>query len=430
MSEPIAEGMSASESAAAGSTASPAVRLVGRGLPNRAVVRGARVESVPGTLLVSRDGRTLRTFTVGPQGDVVAAAHLGGPLLADIAPHSLGAVDLLDADEHRVARFDLRDWVPEADELTRSRDALERSGLVPLLEHAGLALRPVPASGLAAALDARPPSVAPWRGLPVAYTVLRTVAVVLAVGALLVSIFATPPDVLWWAASAGLLISTLAAGGLWLRAVVADRLPTNGVPELRPRPAGAASRRFRRTARLRAEPGEVVLLDGLGRERRLPRTGPFAVTSAAVVRDGTPNAQLELRTAAGVPRATLPWDHWFGGEGGREALDEWCAAAALPLERRAAPARRHRTEEEAARMIYAPPIREIVAASTWPHGLPGQAAVWQTAPFAFFLLLYSYAGSPAGVPWVLVATVLLTAGVQCARLLARRIWLDVPVRSS
>ena len=63
------------------------------------------------------------------------------------------------------------------------------------------------------------------------------------------------------------------------------------------------------------------MVDGLGRERRLPRGGPRGVTTAAVVRPGTPSAQLELRTADGTPRATLPWPVWFGADGA-DAVDE------------------------------------------------------------------------------------------------------------
>jgi hypothetical protein len=249
--------------------------------------------------------------------------------------------------------------------------------------------------------------------------------------ALLFAGLAELPDPLWWAASLGLLASSLVAVGLWLGTAVRDRLPEDAVPAVRPHPSGPVTRRFRRTASLRIEPEDVVVVDGLGRERRLPRTGTHGVTTAAVVRAGTPHAQLELRTASGTPRATLPWREWFGGAGGDAALETACASAGLPLERRAAPARRPETEEQTARLIYSPPRREFVAASTWPHGLPGQAAVWQTAPFASFLLIYSLGGgAPAGAQWALVATLLLTAVPQVVRLLGRRVWLDVPVRTS
>jgi hypothetical protein len=409
----------------------PAVaRLAARGLGQRAVVRTTRLEAAPGRLVLTRAGRAVRTLRVGPDGDVASAVHIGGPVLEDVAPHSLGAVDLLGPTGDRVARLDLADWVPEADELTRSRAALDRSGLVPLLEEAGLPLRPVPASELAAAVRARPPSLAPWRRLPPAYTALRSVAVVVAAAALVWGIVAGVPAALWVPASLGLLLSTLAAAGLWARAVVQDRIDDGGAPVLRPHPGGPVTRRFLRVARVRLEPDEVVVLDGLGRERRLPRTGPGGIGTAAIVREGTAQAQVELRTLSGTPRATLPWASWCGGPGGPGALEETCAAAGLPVQHGAAPARRPQAEEQAARAVHSPPGRELVAAHTWPHGVPGQAAVVQSAAFAGLLALYGLGGAPALAQAALVATLALTALPQAVRLLGRRLWLDRPVRSS
>ena len=144
------------------------------GPPQRTRVRDTRLEAAPGRLSLTRGGRLVRSLTVGADGDVATAAHLGGPVLADVAPHSLGAVDLLAPDGSRVARIELGDWVPEADELTRHREALGRSGVAELLEQAGIPVRPVPPSELAAAVTASPPQLTPWRRLPLAYTVLRS----------------------------------------------------------------------------------------------------------------------------------------------------------------------------------------------------------------------------------------------------------------
>ncbi|SDF22029.1 hypothetical protein SAMN05660662_1399 [Blastococcus aurantiacus] len=403
-------------------------RPAARGIPQRDVVRRVRLVAGPQRLALVRDGRVLREFAVGAEGDVTTAAHLGGPLLADVAPHSLGAVDLLAPDGSRVARIDLRDWVPEAEELTRPREALERSGVPDLLDQAGIPLRPVPPSELVAALTASPPLLTPWRRLPVAYTVLRSAAAVLAVVALLWAILGDEPPVsLWTAAASGLLLSTLAAAGLWAFGLLAGRDRGTGAPALRPLPAVPSTRRFRRTAQLRLEPEDVVVVDGLGRERRLPRGGSRGVTSAAVVRPGTATAQLELRTADGTPRATLPWALWFGADGADAALERACADAGLLLDRSAAPARRPQDEEHLARGIHSPPGRATVAAATWPSGLPGQAAVWQTAAFAAFLLMYGFLvdDGPA-VTVALLATLVLTAGVQWGRLLWRRLVLDRP----
>ena len=397
-------------------------------LGQRAQVRATRLEAAPGRLVLTRDGRPVQSFTVGPGGDVATAAHLGGPVFADVAPHSLGAVDLLAPDGSRVARIELRDWVPEADELTRHREALGRSGVAELLEQAGIPVRAVPPSELAAAVSASPPLLTPWRRLPLAYTVLRSAAAVVAVVALIWAILGDEPPVgLWTAAALGLLLSTLVAAGLWAAALLTGRDPGAGAPTMRPQPSVPATRRFRRTAQLRLEAEDVVVVDGLGRERRLPRGGSRGVTNAAVVRPGTPSAQLELRTADGTPRATLPWPFWFGADGADAALERACVDAGLRLDRSAVPARRPQEEEQLARGLHSPPGPATVSAFTWPPGLPGQAAVWQTAPFAAFLLLYGFLVDHPPVGTIaLVVTLVLTAGLQWGRLLWRRLVLDRP----
>ena len=424
------DGTGAEASALTSSTTLPPepARPAAAGPSQRARVRDTRLEAAPGRLSLTRGGRPIRSLTVGAEGDVATAADLGGPVFADVVPHSLGAVDLLAPDGSRVARIELGDWVPEADELTRHREALGRSGLAELLEQAGIPVRPVPPSELAAAVTASPPRLTPWRRLPWAYTVLRSAAAVVAVVALIWAILGDEPPVgLWTAAALGLLLSTLVAAGLWAAALLTGRDPGAGAPTLRPRPSAPATRRFRRTAQLRLEPDDVVVVDGLGRERRLPRGGSRGVTTAAVVRPGTPSAQLELRTADGTPRATLPWPFWFGADGADAALERACGDAGLRLDRSAAPARRPQEEEQLARGLHSPPGPATVSAFTWPPGLPGQAAVWQTALFAAFLLLYGFLVDHPPVGTIaLVVTLVLTAGLQWGRLLWRRLVLDRP----
>ena len=145
-------------------------------------------------------------------------------------------------------------------------------------------------------------------------------------------------------------------------------------PVLRPHPSVPVTRRFRRVARLRVEPDLVVVIDGVGRERRLPRHGPLAGTHAAVVRHGTDRAQVELRTAKGVPRATLPWEQWFGGTGGEAALEQTCAAGGLALERGRASTLRTPSEEERARKAF-PPMRALSSSAvTGPSRLAARSA--------------------------------------------------------
>lgn len=404
----------------------PAVVRPGmRGLPHRALIREVSLHAEPGALALRRAGRELRRLGVGPGQDVEQAQHLGGPLLADIAPHLLGAIDLIAPDGTRVARLDLRDWVPEADELTDASEALRRSGLAQLLERAGLPLRPVPRSELVEALRAAVPPLLPLRGTPWAYTVVRSAAVVAATVALVIAVVTDVPTMLWRLASIGLLLSTLAALGLWSAAALRDRIDDGDHPVLRPHPSVPVTRRFARLARLRVEPEVVVVIDGLGRERRLPRSGPLGVTSVAVVRDGTDAAQVELRTDAGVPRATLPWDQWCGSEA---ALAQVCARGGLVLRRGVAPARRPHEEERRARRVFSSQVRGVASLTIWPRGLPGDAAVWQTVAMASLLLVYSWSDDPPpGTQTLVLITLCLALLPHLARLAARRLWLDVPV---
>ncbi|MCW2581867.1 MAG: hypothetical protein JWQ53_657 [Klenkia sp.] len=406
----------------------PVVHPGMRGLPDRAAIREVALHAEPGALVLTRAGRELRRLRVGPGAEVEQALHLGGPVLGDVAPDMLGAIDLVDGHGGRVARLDLGDWVPEADELTTSAEALRRSGLGSLLERAGLPVRPVPASQLADALRAAVPPLLPLRRMPVAFTALRSVAVVVAVAALIVAVVGDVPDLLWQGAGFGLLLSTIAGLALWLSAAARDRIVDGDHPVLRPHPSTPVTRRFCRVARLRVEPDVVVVIDGLGRERRLPRLGALAVTTAAVVRDGTDRAQVELRTASGVPRATLPCDQWCAGHGGDAALSHVCAAGGLALERGSAPARRPQAEEERARQVFSSHDNRTVARTMWPHGLPGAAAVWQTAAFAWLLLLYSFSDDPPAFTRAMLGTAgALALLPHLARLAVRRFWLDVPM---
>jgi hypothetical protein len=409
--------------------AAPTGRPSARGLPVRRVVRRVRLRGEPGALVATdADGREVRTV-VGADG-VVSAVHVGGPLFADVAPDSLGAVDLLRADGARHARLDLRDWVPEAAELTDAQEALHRSELTEVLERAGLALRPVAPSQLAEAIDATDlPALVPLSArLPPGYTVVRSLAVAVSfvsVGLGLTTDVAQGGLVL--GACALLLASTLWAAALWARALRDDRLPDDGAPTLGPHPDATVTRRFLRTARLRIARDDVVVVDGLGRERRLPRSGPHAVIAAAVVREGTPTAQVELQTADGTGRATLPWELWCAGDGGDQALEAVCRDGGLELVRGAAPSRRPSAQEQRARAAYAPPDPRLVAdVRSYPAGLPGQAASVQTTAFALLLLLVTalVPDVPAAAAPMAVLTLLLSAGAPVLRLLRRRLWLD------
>lgn len=424
MSQPVPEGNAAS-TALAGPTARPAAQR----LPLRHLARTARLRAEPGAL-VFVDGRGReRRILLGPDG-VTAAAHVGGPILTDVVPGSLGAVDLLRADGSRSARLELSDWVPEAVELSDPEQALRRSGLPEVLAHAGLALQPVPTSQLAEAIDARPPSLLPRPGLPsIGYTALRALAVLAAFFAVGLGLITdATPGRLAVVAAGLLLASSVWAAGLWAVELWRDRRPATTAPVLRPHPGSPVSRRFRRVAQLRLEPDEIVVVDTLGGERWLPRTGAHAVDHAEVVREGSTNGQVELRTADGTARATLPWDPWCGGPQGVRALEEVCRAGGLPLVRPGVPARRDRDDEVTARAVYGPADPTTAAAAlSYPPGLPGSAAAIQSSAFALLLVVVGLLpDAPDAVVPLAVATLVLTAGLPLGRFLGRRLWLDRP----
>jgi hypothetical protein len=265
--------------------------------------------------------------------------------------------------------------------------------------------------------------------VPWAFTILRAVAVCLVFVTLVLVATGRAPSALGWVAAGGLAASTSYALGLWLLAVARGRAPRTVVAGLRPHPGVPVTRRFARCCRVRVEPTALVLVDAFGHERRLPRTGPSGVRKVAVVRGGTSAAQVEFRTGTDVPRATLPWDPWFSAPDGAGALDQLCAAAELPIDRHASPAARPRAEEAAAREVYSPPARTRVQESTWPRGLPGQAAVWQSAAFSAFLVLAGLGTHPIprGAQLLAGAVLLVTVGAHLVRLALRRLWFDVPV---
>ena len=157
----------------------------------------------------------------GGGGRPGAVRGRAGP--AHVRPGLLGVVDLVRADGERVARLDLADWVPEAAELTDSAECAATVGA----EAIARACRPGGAPRAGRAARRRPPgsgpALLPLQAVPRPYTVLRSVAIVIAVVALLRATRWDVPDLLWRFASLGLLVSTLAGLGLWLDALWRDR---------------------------------------------------------------------------------------------------------------------------------------------------------------------------------------------------------------
>ena len=402
----------------------PAARLSAQRFPDRHAVRRARLTGIDGALVVADpDGRE-RRLPVGPTG-VTRAVHVTGPELAAMHPPSLGAVDLHMANGTRAYRLLVDRWVPEADELTDPGEALRRSELREVLGMAGLQLGTIRGSAARDALgDGTAAPLVSMPALPLWFTVLRSLAVVFVVGVLMTVVLTDSGGRALTAAAGALLVSTLASSVLWLRALRRDRVPPATGPALRPRPAGQATRRFVRTAELRAEPDDVVVIDGIGTERWLPRRGPLGVRQLAVVRAGTATAAVEVRAADGTPRATLPYAPWFGGDGGAEALEELARAGGLELVPDARGTRRVGPEYEAARRAFAPRRRkEVSALLTYPPGVPGAAAFQQTGIFAAILLI---GGEDVLGRALAAASLALSGGVMLGRGALRALWLDRP----
>ena len=402
-------------------------RLSARGLPGLPDVRTTALRAEPGAVVLEHAG-AVRRLEVGGSG-VTEAVHVAGPELVKVAPDTVGAVDLQGA-QGLLLRLDLRDWLPEHGEVVGAEEALRRSGVREVLEQAGLALRPVRRHELVDAVgrDPGPSRVPAPPRLPLAFTVVRSLAVVVAVGCLLTT-FALQDDaaVALVVGALALLVSAVHAVALRvgpaLRARVGAPAP---LAELRPRPGGPTTARFRRTARLQRHPRDVVVVDDLGRERWLPVDGPLGVTTLAVVRSGTPAAQVEVRAGDGTPRATLREQDWCAGPDGEQALRSFAEQAGLALETAAAPARRRADEEERARAAFGVhPLAEVRRVLDHADGLPGQAASVQTPLFTLLLLLgaVSLDGAEAALP-VLAAVLVLTVGVTAVRGLLRRAWLD------
>lgn len=423
--------MTAADAPAAGldRTGGPVARLSGQRFPARHCARQVRLSAEPGALLVRDVDGAVRRLPAGKDG-IARAVHVSGGQAAPVLPGSLGLLDLTAADGTRLHRLELADWVPEGEELTGYDDALRRSLLREVLAAAGLAVSPARPSDVEAAVAARgvPPLVRLPGGAPSWFTLLRAAAVALAVVAVLAAVVAEGAPALVTAAAAGLLLSTVGAGLLYLQAARRDPATVGTVAELRPRPAGPVTRRFLRTAALRTTDASVVVVSGLGVERHLPRSGPLALTTAAVVRAGTEGAAVELRTADGTPRASLPWRPWFGGSGGEQALEQFLRASALRLDRGAAPSDRPSADRAAALLATGPREREAVAGVAYPHGVPGQAAFLQTGILAVVCLVAAE-GAPVASA-VLVVVVVATLGVSLGRALLGRLWLDRPTEQA
>ncbi|QNA73365.1 hypothetical protein C8250_016830 [Streptomyces sp. So13.3] len=318
--------------------AEPALRPSARRHPGLDIVRNARIHRDGRELVVrTRDGRE-RRYATGP-GGIERAVHvdavgpwIDGSMTVPPRPGTWGFVELQDGDGRRVLRIDVEPWLPESPVLSGVRPdrdfrILELTGLAPLLKDAGIPVRTVrdredelvARSGAGNATYANPGRLLPrWntlgRGAVMAVWFLAFAVAIFPVG--------NPPRELWVVTAAAALVMPVLNLAARLQARLRERRADVPPVESRiapdPLPGSGASVRFCATAAVRVQERDIVLVDSLGRERWLARSGPHRV--AALVRvlesaNGTPLG-VEFQGPGGEIRAVLPWEPWFGGPEG------------------------------------------------------------------------------------------------------------------
>lgn len=219
------------------------------------------------------------------------------------------------------------------------------------------------------------------------------------------------------------LTQPLLAGALIARAWWVDRTSGRALrapaATIAPHPARPVTRRFLRIASLRLLPADLVVTDGDGAERWLPRSGPVAVTGLArITVRGKPD-RLELRTADGGPRAVLPWQDWFAGPGGEQELAGFASAAGLPLTDVEG---KHLREDEETAWPYRRPWWSTSKrpASSYPRwaDLPGGASLVLSVIPGIATAIVALTFPSAAL--LAIAAAVLTAAAWSARRLARR----------
>ncbi|MEU0017430.1 hypothetical protein ABZ173_07155 [Streptomyces rochei] len=105
--------------------------------------------------------------------------------------------------------------------------------------------------------------------------------------------------------------------------------------EIRPSPAAGSggTRRFLRTASLCVLAHDLVLINALGEERWLGRTGAHGVARLVRLVDPATDDPLgvEVRDGKGEARALLPWRFWFAGPQGGDGWAALVGALGVPV---------------------------------------------------------------------------------------------------
>lgn len=313
-------------------------------VPASSVPSSARVLAEPGRLVLRDDGGHEEVLSAGSGCQVVALGHRR----ADYP--DLGSLHALGPDGTALVHGQLLRWVPTpltllgaVDHDRLHADPATYTGVqdlalvlgVPLLRDVG---HPGPTSR-----ELVPGSVPALRAPLGAFLLLGLGGGLLWVLGLVLAVVlqSSAPLVLMVVAAAATLVLLLGLRFLDWRAAGTG----NGVPQvppvLRPHPRAAVSRGFMRWARLGLCDDELVVVDGNGKQLRLP--GPGHVNGIVAV-NLVMNAEesldrLELCDSRDTAWCLLPMAAWCGTGAGRRALERWCEEAGLLLQQRASAVR-------------------------------------------------------------------------------------------
>lgn len=373
----------------------PVLRPVGQSRPGLDTVRNCRV-GFDGAAIVSTDrhGRR-RKFPVGEDGIVRAVlvdaqgAEVGGRVGPPI-PGGWGDLLFFDAADSLVVRLRLDHWVPEADRVTsrpvRGERLLARSGAGALLKKAGIPVTVTQEQHQYSGLSLRVPNA-----LPTWYAALRGIAVAVWLVTLIVGMMLRP-GAPWLMAVAA--VAAVAGPAAYMVVRLTSRKQKTGLTGsvIAPAPAerSGATVRFCTMAAVYVEPRDLVLVDGVGRERRLARSGAHGVSRLVrrVDRKNHEPLGVELVGPDGQVRAALPWQWWFAGPGGEQRWQELRSASGLDSDDRALAKGELWPDDPVARVdakLMGPlPEKSGRSASAFPESTLGGGNKWIMAMMGLF----------------------------------------------
>jgi hypothetical protein len=311
------------------------------------VVRRARLYA-DGKILVVRDRRRReRRYVVGAGGIQRAVFY---PPPADLwetvskrPAERWGVLVFKGEGERDILEVPLAKWLPEANVVgaldLRPKKCLARTGLRELASALGVSVEESPrpraeAGERPAGARGDKPGRAVHGELPGWFSWVRGVGTFGWFIALAIAL-AADLDVARFIAAGALFLVPAANTVVRVRAWWHSRQQAGDAVVIKPDPAAGevATRRFHRAASVAVLPGEVVLTNTVGQERRLGRRGTHGVARLVrlVTADTLQPLGVELRDGNGEARALIPWRHWFAGPQGPERWDELVKALSVPM---------------------------------------------------------------------------------------------------